>query len=109
MGKCVLDYDPVTKTTTYHAYDHSSKKTYIETVQDVESVLRANEIKRNSHVSSRFVRKPDWYHFATIPNTVLMEFKSKYNLDYNNKDDLPKIAKLLQSNEYYRLRTVDRI
>ena len=109
MGKRLLDYDPVAKTATWHCYDHSNRKTYLNHVQDVEDIIEYNKAKQNTHNSSSFVDKGDYYHFARVPNTVLLEWKTKYNLDYAKKEDLPKIEKLLMSNEYRYLRTVDRI
>lgn len=109
MSKRLLDYDPTTKTTTWHDYDHSNRKTYIITEQDCEGIVEANKRKQNSHNTSQFSKKADYYHFASVPNTVLMEWKTKHGVDWNNKDDLPKIERLLQSNEYRYLRTVDRI
>lgn len=109
MSKKLLSYDPVTKTTEWHYYDHSNGKTYIKTEQDVKDILDINKRKQNSHNSSRFQKKGDYYHFASVPNTVLLDWKKKYYIDWNKKEDLPKIEKLLMSNEYKYLRTVDRI
>lgn len=109
MGNQILDYDPVTKTTTWHYYDHSNGKTYLKYEQDCEDIVEYNKRKQNSHNSSRFLDKGDYYHFATVPLTVLLDWKTKYNLDYARKEDLPKIERLLMSNEYKYLRTVDRI
>ncbi len=109
MSKKLLSYDPATRTAEWHLYDHASKKTYIKTEQDCQKILDINKRKQNSHNASRFRKKDDMYHFASVPNTVLMEWMTKYNLDYNRKEDLPKIEKLLMSSEYKYLRTVDRI
>ena len=109
MGKELLEYDPVTKTATWHSYDHLTRKTHIKTVQDCADIVEYNKAKQNAHNSSRFVKKGDYYHFARVPNTVLHDWMLKYNLDYNRKEDMPKIEKLLMSNEYKYLRTVDKI
>lgn len=109
MSKELLHYDPVTKTAEWHHYDHSTRKTYIKTVQDCKDILEVNKRKQNSRSINQFNKKEDYYHFASVPNTVLMEWKEKYNIDWNNKEDLPRIEKLLMSNEYKYLRTVDRI
>ena len=109
MSKKLLSYDPVSRTADWHYYDHDTKKTFIKTVQDCEGVLNHNKRKQNSHNTSRFTKKDDMYHFATVPNTVLVEWKKKHGVDFNRKEDLPKIEKLLMSNEYKYLRTVDRI
>lgn len=109
MSKRLLSYDPVTKTSEWHYYDPSNRKTYIKQTQDVEGILNSNKRKQNSHNTSQFSKKSNWYHFATVPNTVLLDWKQKHGIDWNKKEDLPKIEKLLQSNEYKYLRTVDRI
>lgn len=109
MSKRLVDYDPVTKTATYHDYDHLTGKTHIETVQDCKGILERNKALQNSGQTSRFKKKDDWYHYATVPNTVLYKFLTEYGLDWQNSDDLPKIEKLLQSSEYKYLRTVDKI
>jgi len=38
-----------------------------------------------------------------------MEWKRKYNIDWNRKEDLPRIEKLLNSPDYKYLRTVSKI
>lgn len=107
MSKRLMDYDPLTKTATYHDYDHGTGKTYITEVQDCTAILERN--KRMQNDSLHMGKKGDWYHFASVPNQVIMEWKTKHNLDVFNEDDLPKIEKLLQSREYMYLRTVNRI
>lgn len=108
MKKRLLSYDPATKIAEYHHYDHSTKQTTIETVQDVEGVLkRAKALANNSDYKRKGI-KEDWYHFATVPNAVIMELLTKYHLDVNRKDDLPKIEQVLKR-DYKALLTVDRI
>jgi hypothetical protein len=109
MSKRLIDYDPVTKTGTYHDYDHSSKKTHITTEQDVSAILEHNKRLANDSDYKRQGIKDDWYHFARVPNTVLMEIMQKFNVDIFNKDDLPKFEKILASSDYQYLRTVNRI
>lgn len=108
MSKRVLDHDPLTKTTTYHYYDPMTDQTHIQTVQDVEPFLKRNRELANDSSYKRNGIKKDWYHFATVPNVVLMELKAKYNLDWENKDDLPKIEKVI-ARDYKKLLTVDKI
>ena len=52
--------------------------------------------------------KEDYYHFATVPNVVLMEMMEKHHLDWRRNEDLPMIEKLL-SRDYKKLLTVDKI
>lgn len=106
--KRLLSYDAATKTSTYHHYDNETDTTHIETVQDVSGFLKKTKALANNSDYKRAGIKNDWYHFASVPNAVLMELKSKYNLDWNNKHDLPKIEQVLQR-DYKKLLTVDRI
>jgi len=108
MSKRLVGHDPLTKTSTYHLYDSSTDKTHIETVQDVSGFLKRNKALANDSNYKRQGIKKDWYHFATVPNVVLMELKNKYGLDYEQKDDLPKIERILQR-DYKYLLTVDKI
>ena len=109
--KRLLDYDPLTKTQTWHLYDHQTKKTEIKTVQDVEAVLERNKQLANNDEYKKQGIKQDWYHMATIPNTILMEWKKTHNIDLINPtdDDLKRAEKLLRDPEYKHLRTVNRI
>lgn len=109
MTKRILDYDHASRTTTYHHFDHSSGKTHIETVQDVQAYLKRNKALQSDGRAQSRGRKMDFMHIATIPNAVIMKIKKDHNIDVFNKDDLPKLERLLQSSEYRYLRTVDKI
>jgi hypothetical protein len=106
--KKLLDYDPLTKTSTFHEYDHSTGKTQIETVQDVRGILDHNKRLANDTSYKQRGMKEDYYHFATVPNVVLMEMMEKHHLDWRRDEDLPKIERLL-SRDYKKLLTVDKI
>lgn len=106
MAKKLIDYDRLTGIKTFHDYDHSSKKTFLFHEQDVESILRHNKIAQNAGTHSK---NQDYKHFARVPLTVLMKWKDELGIDWNKPEDLPRIEKLLMSNEYKYLRTVDRI
>ena len=106
--KRLLDYDPLTRTQTFHEYDHSSGKTVIETVQDVRGILDHNKRLANDAAYKARGIKQDYYHFATVPNCVLMELLLKHNLDWQKTEDLPAIEKILQR-DYKKLLTVDKI
>lgn len=108
MTKRILDHDPLTGVTTYHEYDPSTGKTHIESRQDVSKILDYTKRLANDGDYKRKGIKEDWYHFASVPNVVLLELKEKYDLDWTVKEDLPKIEQVLQR-DYKKLLTVDRI
>jgi len=107
MGK-VISYDPYTgiKETFEGNGDGSFS---IQTSQDCSRIVKFNKACQNEPLLKQRGIKSDYYHFARVPNTVLMEWKQKYDIDFNRKEDLPRIEKLLSSPDYKYLRTVDRI
>jgi hypothetical protein len=108
--KRLLDYDPLTGIKTYHEYDHLARKMYIHEEQDVSSILDKNKALSNDSGYKQAGIKNDHYHFATIPNVVIMQLKNEYNLDVFDKDDLKKIEKLLNFDPSFKhLKTVNRI
>lgn len=108
--KTLLDYDPLTGVRTYHEYDHSARKFYIHEEQDVSKILDKNKELANNSSYKQAGIKQDHYHFATIPNVVVMQLKNDLNLDVFNKDDLVKIEKLLNFDPSFKyLKTVNRI
>lgn len=107
MSKRLLEYDPVTGISTWFDGDgHNGFK--VAQTQDVQPILERNKRLANDESYKRKGIKEDWYHFATVPVTVLHEILMKYNLDWANKDDLPKIEKILQR-DYKKLLTVSRV
>lgn len=105
--KRLIEYDPLTKTQTWFEGDGGKGFKVCQT-QDVESIINRNQRLANDRSYKQKGIKHDWYHFATVPNTVLHELLVKHNLDWNNKDDLPKIERVLQR-DYKKFLTVDRV
>lgn len=109
MTKRLFDYDPLTRTTTYHHYDHQTGRTWLESIQDVEPYLERNKrLALTPEYASRG-KKMDMFHFATVPNQILYKWLKEDGLDWTNKDHLPRIERKLMSNEFKYLRTADRI
>ena len=108
MAKRLLDYDPISRTSTYHEYDHGTKKTIITESQDVSAILKQAQAYANDPSYKARGIKEDHYHFARVPNSVLVELMQKYNLDWRRKEDMPAIERVL-SRDYKKLLTVDRI
>lgn len=109
MSKRILSYDQATKTKTIHHYDAQTDTTHIETVQDVSSIIDRNKNLQNEGSWQARAKKQEFVHIATIPNNVIVMLKQKHGIDVFNNDDLPKLERLLMSNEFKYLRTVDRI
>jgi hypothetical protein len=74
--------------------------------QDVEPILERCKELRNSGVVDRGI-KNDMWHYAYIPPVVQMEWLVKYGVDFNKKDHLPAVLKLLNT-DYKYLKTTDK-
>lgn len=110
MARKILDYDPLTKTTTWFEADGSGKFK-IHQDQDVSAIIDQNKRLAADGNYKRGGIKSDWYHFATVPNTVMHDIMKQHNINPFSTDqaDLKKLERILSSNEYRYLRTVDKI
>jgi hypothetical protein len=104
MARRLIDHNAFTGISTWHHYDHSTGKTHIESTQDVSRIIERNKRLQNDSSYADRGRKNDMMHLATIPNNVIVKLKNEHGVDCFNKDDLPKLEKLLQSNEFKYLR-----
>ena len=102
----LLDHDYLTGVSTYHSYDHSTKRTHILTTQNVEPVIRANKERHKTSYQRDGIKK-SWMHAATIPPVVQVKWKQEYGVDIYNKDHTDKIMKLLNDPEWRYLKTGD--
>ncbi|MAK37688.1 MAG: hypothetical protein CMC15_16130 [Flavobacteriaceae bacterium] len=113
MSKRLLDYDPITRTQTWHEYDEVNNVTTIAEVQDVEPALNLNKAVQNYDVGgakglneySKQGIKNDWWHVASIPNSVIIKWKKEKGIDIFNKNQWNEVKKLLNDSEYAYLRT----
>ena len=103
--KRILDHDPLTGITQYHEYDSLTKRTTIETVQDVTPFLERNKMLRNDENYSRDGIKNEWWHAATIPNVVQYKWLKDYGVDIYNPDHTQRVNQLLDSPEWSYLKT----
>jgi hypothetical protein len=113
VEKRLLDYDPLTRTSTFHHYDDLTKETVIEEIQDVEHFLESNRRTQTHDVGgakglNEYSRKgiaKGWWHVATIPNTVILKWKRDYGVDVFDKNHTQGIKRLLNDPEWRYLRT----
>jgi len=103
--KRLLDHDPLTGVTQYHEYDPLTKRTTIETTQDVTPFLERNKILRYNEDYSRKGIKNEWWHAATIPVVVQYKWLKDHGVDIFNKDHAQKVNQLLDSPEWGYLKT----
>jgi len=111
MTKRLLDYDPLTGTTTWFEYEHSTDTMSIGTEQSAElvnSIIDQNTEMRHDADYSRQGMKRDMWHYARIPNGVALEIKKKYGLDvFSSKPDWKSIFKII-NRDYPMLKVTEK-
>jgi hypothetical protein len=74
--------------------------------QDVEPILDHAKRIRNDGLADKGI-KNDMWHYAYIPPVVQMEWLVKYGVDFNKKDHLKAVLRLLNT-DYKYLKTTDK-
>ena len=105
--KRLLDFNPLTGVAQYHEYDSLTKKTTIETVQNVDRYLERNKCLRDDESYSKEGIKKEWWHAASIPVVVQYKWLKDYGVDIFNKDHAQKVNKLLDSPDWRYLKTTE--
>lgn len=105
MGKRILDHDAFTGITTYHNYDHATKQTTIERVQNIEPALDRNKELYNDSSYRQQGMKDSFLHVAHIPMIIIEKWKVEEGIDVFNPDHINRVRAKLNSNEYKYLRT----
>src|SRR3954464_7614394 len=98
--KRLLDYDPATGLKTFHSYDEAEDKTFVSYEQDVEPILDRNKAAANDASGPM----GDMVRVASIPCSVQLKWLIEYGIDITNKDHMPGVTRLLNSNEWRYLR-----
>jgi hypothetical protein len=100
MSKRLLDFDPNTGVSTFHQYDEAEDKTYVSYEQDVEQILERNKRLANEATG----KMGDMVHVASIPTVVQLKWLTEYGVDLTNKDHMPAVKRLLNSDEWRYLK-----
>lgn len=101
-----LDYDPITGITTWHEYDHMTRKTHIHTTYSsaqIDAVLDQNH--RMANHNNGWSRSREFRRVAEIPMAVIHEWLVKDRIDVFNKADWPAVRKKLNSSDWCKLRS----
>lgn len=99
----ILDYDPLTGETITFRYDHAKDQTIIGYAQDCSSIIESNKQAQIEVDSKRAIRR-NWWHYACIPNIVILKWKIEHGVDFSNPDHKEAWMKLLNSPEYSGLK-----
>jgi len=104
MDKRLFGYDPFTKVTTYHYYDHVTDYTHIETVQDIQPYLNLSKKLHNTSYQKDGIKK-DMMHAAHFPDVVQEKWLREYGINVLNPAHMPRVLRMLNDPEWKYLKT----
>tara|TARA_R100000231_G_scaffold128588_2_gene99719 strand:- start:229 stop:528 length:300 start_codon:yes stop_codon:yes gene_type:complete len=85
-------------------FSNATNEGAIEHVQEVGSIIDSNKrLQQEDHAL-----KDEFRLCARIPLVVYYEWKQKFGIDAQKKEDWPAVKKLLNSPEYKYLKTTQR-
>lgn len=104
MTRRLLDYDPISGMASWFDYD-STDTMYITHEQQVGDIIDQATERRNDRDYSKAGIKEDWWHYARLPNIVIMEMKNKHGIDLMAAKPDWKSALKIINREYPHLKT----
>jgi hypothetical protein len=101
-----FSYDPLTGVRTLFDYDEDTDTAIFRREQDVEGVLAFAAECRRQETTRKNLKRDDYFCLhSTIPAMVEVELLKK-GLSLNREEDLPKIAREIETN-YPNLKCTD--
>ncbi len=90
---------------TQFNYDHNEDKVVLKNTQDVQPILEMNKKEMAGDSPYGLQNNPSMRKVASIPLVIIEKWKRELGIDIMDKNDMPKIKKLLNDPEYRWLRT----
>lgn len=91
----LFDQNKLTGSKQYYSYNAETDEHHITTVEDVSVLLDALKAKRNA--ASEFGKVEEFAHYATLPNTVVIELMNK-GIDINDKNCTKRLLQEINTN-----------
>jgi hypothetical protein len=108
MTRRLIDHNPITGEAVWYTFDRASEQAVITHEQDVRPILERNKIAANDTDKTKRGIKQDWWKYASIPNVVLIDWKQRLGVDFDNPNHQKKIFQLLNSPEYQYLKSTSK-
>lgn len=106
VAKRLLDFNATTGEKVWFDYG-ADDRLVITHEQDVTSSLEYSHARQ---VDSNYTKKGiknDMWHYARVPNAVILEMKNKHGVDFFDKSQAKRMFELLNT-EYPYLKTTDK-
>lgn len=105
--KRLLDVDPISGQEVWWEYDGHEKRATITHTENVQPALDlAHGLAMDENRTKKGI-KGDMWHYAKVPATVILEMKQKHGVDFFDKNDWPRVFRLLNT-EYSRFKTTQK-
>ena len=104
----LIDQDPFTGESVYYEFNRATQHAVITHEQNVGRIIDNNVDDQNNTWRTQKGIKRDWWHYARVPNTVIVEWKQKHGVDFYDKTHRKKVFQLLNSPEYKLLKTTHK-
>lgn len=105
----LIDKDPITGESVWYEFNRGDLSATITHEQDVGSIIDNNVGDANDTWRTQEGIKRDWWHYARVPNTVIVEWKTKLGVDFYNPGHKKKVFELLNHPDYKMLKTTHKV
>jgi hypothetical protein len=95
--------DPDTGAVETFEYDEGEDKAYIHRVADVSPIIEDNKRRANDGTEG-YNKERDMVLQARIPTDVIYLWLTRYGVNVFDKNHMPAVKRLLNSNEFRYLR-----
>lgn len=103
----VLDFNPLTGERVLFDYDAHQDRMVLTHQQDVRRELDFAHNKSVDDSATQRGIKNDLWHYARVPNIVILEMKQKHGVDFFDRNHKKKVFELLNT-EYKWCKTTDK-
>lgn len=107
MPKLLLDHNPLTGESSYFSFNDHDDQITITHEQDVTQHLKLAHSDATDDQLTKDGMKADMWKYAHVPNSVIVEMKTKHGVDFFDKNDATKVFDLLNT-EYSRFKTTTK-
>ena len=106
MSKLLLDYNPATGEKVW--FDWTADENIVLThEQDVTQILEQSHFWQNKESKTDYGIKNDIWHYARIPNSIILEMKNKHGVDFFAEEDQSRVFHLINT-EYAKFKTTHK-
>jgi len=91
----LFDQDRLTGSKQFYSYNPATDEHHLTTVEDVSGLLDHLKAKRNA--TPEFGKVEEFAHYATLPNTVIIELMNK-GIDINDKNCTKRLISEINTN-----------